>query len=711
MSLLSFKSNPPTEYLCPLSQRLMKDPVKDQYGNYYDYLQIKEWLENHNTSPLNRQPLNINNLIHDENLKIKIKQWFDENLINNNNINDINMVDIIIPIEVGNYDLVMPKFNLFTDSKSELYLEIIPPNVTKRCSVNLVIIIDTSGSMNINANLNKFEQSNLSRLDLVKHAVKTIIKSLSDKDTCQLITFNSETTIHKTRVNHKYMNEDNKNDLISGVDKLEANYGTVICPAIEEGLKSFMNLTDGNNSIMLFTDGEAIDYCNIDKIKFKSNIQVHTFGYGYSINSKLLSEISKAGSNGIFTYIPDASIAGSVLVHAMANIFMTYLTNVVINFDNKTKIDIGAICYGQSRTIKINNFDNITINYSFNHNPCSIGLPRDYFTANINNNPAMIYNIRQDLIQLLNYIIDFNDNQTELLSKIEKFIMFTKEKNCHDEIIQGFIDDVLTEVKLGITPQNYKSWGEHYFRSLSLAHQYEFRNNFKDKSIKMYGGAQFNNMCTYLEQLFKDQTQTKIQNIKQYMDTNTVCFGGDTPLILQDGSIKLVKNIRQSDIVLCSNEVIYNPNKRKNYTLKDYGQIKFVIETKLTADTEMYKFGDLTISPWHPVMFNNEWSFPCEVFTEKIILRAGDSIYNFILDNHHTVYISDEIKCITLGHDYNLKPLKHTYFGSKRVVEDIKQIYETEIDKKIINPGDNVVISPENIYRNPWTGLIDKIHK
>jgi hypothetical protein len=45
---------------------------------------------------------------------------------------------------------------------------------------------------------------------------------------------------------------------------------------------------------------------------------ISAFGFGYQMNSELLLQIAKTG-NGAFSYIPDASMVGTVFCHAVSN--------------------------------------------------------------------------------------------------------------------------------------------------------------------------------------------------------------------------------------------------------------------------------------------------------------------------------------------------------------------------------------------------------
>ena len=65
----------PNEYICPISQKLMINPVTTLVGNTYEEEYIKKWLENHDTDPLFNETLKNKNLIENKGLKETISDW------------------------------------------------------------------------------------------------------------------------------------------------------------------------------------------------------------------------------------------------------------------------------------------------------------------------------------------------------------------------------------------------------------------------------------------------------------------------------------------------------------------------------------------------------------------------------------------------------------------------------------------------------------
>ena len=65
----------PQEFYCPISGDIMDDPVIDRYNHTYERAAIVEWLEQHEISPLNRQPLTLEDLRPNAALKARIQAF------------------------------------------------------------------------------------------------------------------------------------------------------------------------------------------------------------------------------------------------------------------------------------------------------------------------------------------------------------------------------------------------------------------------------------------------------------------------------------------------------------------------------------------------------------------------------------------------------------------------------------------------------------
>ena len=66
-------------------------------------------------------------------------------------------------------------------------------------------------------------------------------------------------------------------------------------------------------------------------IEEMSTPNIHVFGYGYELDTKLLMEIASIG-NGTYTYIPDCSMVGTAFVNFMAAGLACFSNKLEIKF-------------------------------------------------------------------------------------------------------------------------------------------------------------------------------------------------------------------------------------------------------------------------------------------------------------------------------------------------------------------------------------------
>ena len=66
----------PEEFLCPITQEIMVDPVMSRYGQSYERTAIIEWLASGTTTcPMTRQPLLLSNVVANHRLRAQIEGW------------------------------------------------------------------------------------------------------------------------------------------------------------------------------------------------------------------------------------------------------------------------------------------------------------------------------------------------------------------------------------------------------------------------------------------------------------------------------------------------------------------------------------------------------------------------------------------------------------------------------------------------------------
>jgi len=95
-----------------------------------------------------------------------------------------------------------------------------------------------------------------------------------------------------------------------------------------------------NTSLLLLTDGEPTDIppngivysLKQALLEFPDrNFSINSFGFGYSLDSMLLYDISIAG-DGFFGYIPDCTMVGTIFVNFLANTLSNAVKKLEIVF-------------------------------------------------------------------------------------------------------------------------------------------------------------------------------------------------------------------------------------------------------------------------------------------------------------------------------------------------------------------------------------------
>ena len=162
-----------------------------------------------------------------------------------------------------------------------------PDTMLKKSNVDLICIIDISGSMKNQ------------KLSLVKESLKSLISFMDEKDRMALVLFNDKGTKY---LDLSFLTAETKRDFKSKIDKITSRGGTNILSGLEiavnilkeEKLKEDNNINNNINenirvkSLMLLSDGNDNDYNDIeiaDGLKnltkgFNLSFTLHTFGYG-----------------------------------------------------------------------------------------------------------------------------------------------------------------------------------------------------------------------------------------------------------------------------------------------------------------------------------------------------------------------------------------------------------------------------------------------
>jgi len=191
-------SSYPESFDCPITNQMMEDPVMDPEGNSYERSAIMAWLTTKKESPITRSYLDVHQLKTNRALRDAIDQFKKNQMSTASTVNHTvtvnatqNQISTASPL--ADFSNMHLSLNLETNLNDSM-ITIKSPESTVRASTDICCVIDVSGSMGTEAIIKTSagrEGFNLSLLDIVKHAVRTIKKSLGQNDRLALITYSN----------------------------------------------------------------------------------------------------------------------------------------------------------------------------------------------------------------------------------------------------------------------------------------------------------------------------------------------------------------------------------------------------------------------------------------------------------------------------------------------------------------------------------------
>eukprot|EP01041_Mallomonas_annulata_P011877 gene11877-24887_t len=232
------------------------------------------------------------------------------------------------------------------ESSLDVIISAFPPEQTVRGPADICCVVDVSGSMGTPVGNPGTESANLTILDIVKHAVTTIINTLNDDDRLALVAYSSFATVIFGLIP---MNDGGKSRAAALLKTLKPDGMTNIWDGLQKGLNVLKDgagarVGMGNACVMLLTDGvpnkePPKPYAEMLE-DYRSNCggklpgTITTFGFGYQLNSPLLIQLAINGG-GHYGFIPDSGMVGTAFVNALGNTLSTSVKDAVLTINAK----------------------------------------------------------------------------------------------------------------------------------------------------------------------------------------------------------------------------------------------------------------------------------------------------------------------------------------------------------------------------------------
>jgi len=650
----------------------------------------------------------------------------------------------------GRRDEIGCSFDLADDGDGNLTaaINVIPPADSDgkggRRPADIVCVVDTSGSMNsIAPAADGGEGDCLTRLDLVKHSLQTIIAVMKPQDRLGIVSFDTRASVVSKLCHVKGAKVDT---LKEKVEQLSIGGCTQLWDGLRCGLEVMAagrEADDGRiRSVFLLTDGQPSDNDHMSKLEAYQrknkgdNSIINTFGFTYSLNSALLESMACAG-RGMYTFVPDSSFVGTAFVNNLANTLSTMAHRTTVSIDlsegvtvadgtdatmwrrdgSNVAVDLGPIVYGQTRSAVLKL-----------RAPCSADgeavllaataqcddstaptVPLVRAAEGASRARAEEYRlafgaaVRRDM-QMADTPPDASGYPWDAACRsLAAQIRADTDSMATIPAVAALLEDIEGQVCEALSKDEYfTKWGKHYLPSIARSHALQQCSNFKDPGLQVYGSDVFATIRDEADDIFVDlppptptgygrSASAAPVDMSAYYNASGGCFAGHCLVELADGTVKRVDALRKGDRVR-------GPRGRRPRT----AVTRCVVRTRCAARFQdmVCLPGGLMITPFHPVRTaDGTWSFPKDLVPVGLHDTNG-WVYNFVLDAGHTVTIDGTEAC-TLGHGFSEPVVSHPFLGTDAVLKDLARL-----------PGwteGQVTLTPDSFRRAADSGMICSI--
>jgi len=768
----------PEHFLCPITLSVMRDPVIDNEGVSYEKEAIIQWLNAGNmSSPTTGKNLTIGDLRPNRALREAIEVHLGiETTVSRPATSEMGgtghsqkeddtpptMASLLID-QASSSSQVTAELDLgLKYDGSHMLVSIVPPESTQSVRSSICCVVDVSGSMGAEATIQnengETETFGLSVLDVTKHALKTIVKSLTPNDEFSLVSFCSTVEVE---LEPRLMTEAGAQQALDKIDSLREQDMTNLWGGLKKGLDLLTEQKPKTDNVALFllTDGLP----NIGPAKgeaktlddFKRNnkglpCRINTFGFGYNMNSIMLSDLSSIGG-GSYSFIPDSSFVGTVFVNAIANHITTAAYNLTLEINGKhvkiekddqeaygpqpdekhLSIPFGSIQYGQSKNVvfplKKSKGSSapeleVTLKYTAGITKKSIEKSYDWSLSPESHPDIQYHRLRLALVRGIDdtlsesdFIFDNNKIKAPTLEKKgQKKLKAVQDKmkqlvNSSEDRSKDLMKDMAGQIAEAFSKNEYFfKWGAHFCLSIKAAHLYQFCNNFKDPGVQHYCSELFSDTRDKLDNIFITLPAPKPSRSRQRFG-NRQCAGGNPSPVRMSAFMNVMGGcfLGSSQVHLAGQGFARADRVSKgDKVITGSGQvdeIECVLRTVFNSEESqelVYMNENLVATPWHPVKGEeNEWVFPAETNGQPIYVSA-EAVYTFLLKKRGTILIGNT-ECATLAHGLSGDIIEHEFLGTELVAADLR---------RFDGYADGIVeVTPDSFKRDPETGRINAI--
>lgn len=702
-------------FICPITQAVMTDPVIGSDGITYERTAIQQWFAiGHTTSPVTRAPMSSQSLVPNYALKAMIEE-------------STTSTTDTAPVPPTPAVPAAPPTLRVTESPHGITISISAAEEPDATLPTLFIdVLDISGSMgsssmDITADTTS-DAAAFSRADLVRHSVATQIELLRPQDELAVILFDNNATTVLQPLAMK-SGPPARNTAKTVLPQIEPRGGTNIWTGLHRALEmaASADAAGKNTVIILQTDGESDPSYNPPRgivptlqawldAHPTTKPTIHTVGYGFgpALDMPLLRQIAAAG-HGTVNYIPDGSMVGTVFIHMLANLMSATHRDLTLSLPDVGWVQpVGFLQSGQTRHFLVPRDC-----YSF-EGPCTFTVSlRDHTGPIVTMDVTRPFDpeltkwsvVRHTAITMLSKAltvaeqgnVDAAMTEVAVLGSIVRDAAATA--TAREPLIDAFLSDLdhpdPSKGQIGkafASADAFKRWGRHYVPGYLSGLTADWCINFKDALSQIPRSPQVAALIQRGDDLFNSLPPPRascarrvstgsgvygaiapnpIATMASIHSSSGVCFLGSSLVKMADGTEKRCDEIRPGDMDIAGYKI--------RCVLKTLVTKADIVRVGAAVDRR-YATGGFTM--WHPVFVNNAWHHPADIGTVETI--QTDALYNFVLEKEVEVGIAGEpipvrpgmlivdgVMTCTLGHGFTGPIIEHAYFGTNSIIADI----------------------------------------
>lgn len=481
-----------------------------------------------------------------------------------------------------------------------------------------------------------------------------------------------------------------------------------------------------NATIMLLTDGMPNirpPRGELETLKryLETNVgldcRIATFGFGYSLDSMLLHDISVIGKSS-YAFIPDSSFVGTIFINAIANILSVACHSPKLQLEKKgdTKLEVSSYHHCVETTwglsidlppLLFGETFSILVKLSGEESDgCVLGATLDLGDTRLEAVPfeskEFLENakVHDELLVFLYGCLKAKDVMfTSFSSKLDRLKNIVNGLDQQSKMVKALKGDIDGQISEALSREDwYTRWGKHYLLSLSRTHSLHYCLNFKDPGPQFYATQKFENIRDSAEEIFLKlppptpsyKASSSLSSMTMYYNSSNPCFASGR-VAMSCGLYKDVSLVRPGDYVSTS-----DGDKR----------VLCVVETKVSRGFEGLVEIDegIFVTPWHPVraLGEDRWSFPADL--KHPSFQRCFRLFSFVIEGGSHLRLGGVYEAVTLGHGRKGDPcIEHEYLGTEAVIEDLKKM-------KGWQKG-HIVLTNDPVVRDANTGQITRLRQ